>query len=46
MVGLVIEQEIDMNYRSGGVGIVDALIRGAERRIRAVTPTPVSCPLR
>jgi hypothetical protein len=26
MVGLVIEQEIDMNYRSGGVGIVGVIV--------------------
>ena len=26
MVGLVIEQEIDMNYRSGGIGIVGVII--------------------
>jgi hypothetical protein len=26
MVGLVVEQEIDMNYRSGGVGIVGVII--------------------
>jgi hypothetical protein len=26
MVGLVIEQEIDMNYRSGGIGIVGVIV--------------------
>jgi hypothetical protein len=25
MVGLVIEQEIDINYRSGGIGIVGVI---------------------
>jgi hypothetical protein len=26
MVGLVIEQEIDINYRSGGIGIVGVIV--------------------